>query len=812
MTDVDEGSTVTDFLPAERDRGVTIQSAAISFHWPPRESDRAPKAIKTAELAPHNINLIDTPGHADFTFEVLRSLRILDGAICILDGVAGVEAQTEKVWYQAAKYQIPKIVYVNKLDREGAAFSESVRQIASKLHAHPAVCQIPWWKGRERKFCGIGDPITLHAIQWPDADNGTNFEIFSMDQLAESNADFHSEILRARKALVELLIENEECLLDEYVNLNEDPLAIPSESILRSLRKSIVDLKQNIVPVFAGASFVNKGVQTLLDAVVQLLPSPTEVPDPEITLGGSEGKLSELLQGVFRFTNPDADSSKKSMSEVKKPNMALIKNLEACALAFKVVHDARRGALVYIRVYSGSVKKQDRLFNTTLHLTESAPQLLKMYASESVNVDSIPAGQIGVIPGLKHTRTGDTLISYKGANPKTGPPAPLNSLQLRPIEVPPSMFSSSIEPQSLSDQKVTQAALEILTREDPSLQVIEDEESGQTLLGGMGEFHLEVAQDRLLNHLKTKTTMGKIEIAFREAILQPSSPQTSESNQEKTGKPGRASCIAQVKPVEEGVSDDEVHGISYRFTCMEDGNRVTIGFEHTPNESPDSEPTLNSLPTHLDVPTIHSALKNGAMSALGRGINYNLRLRNTHVIIKINPKSDISGSETTTSALSSAARLATTAALKQTVLDHGSALLEPIMDVAISADEAYIGAIVNDLSSTRGGQVQALNEGSDAGSIVESTQNANHTALRIDVSKVYVPPDPFETADQGRAANNETRQTIISARVPLREMIGYLKQLRSTTGGRGSFVMTPYRFEKVVGQREKIITRELTSI
>ncbi|KAL9138588.1 MAG: hypothetical protein Q9175_000216, partial [Cornicularia normoerica] len=523
-TDVDEGSTVTDFLPAERARGVTIQSAAISFHWPPFSAgDFQRGTTNTSSLVPHNINLIDTPGHADFTFEVLRSLRILDGAVCILDGVAGVEAQTEKVWYQAANYHIPKIIYINKLDRDGAAFGETVKQIAARLHTWPAVCQVPWWEGGRGHFIGLGDAIGLRAFKWTKGGDGKDFQVISIDDFPSSEAGFAQEIKEARRALVELLSEHDEYLVEKYLEVDEDHLAIACEDIMTSLRRCVLNQSSNIVPVFAGASFQNMGVQPLLDAVVQLLPSPHEALDPEINLGGAEGKLSSLLSGkvMSAGTGP---KSKASTAKFKKQSTALIQNLESCALAFKVVHDPRRGALVYVRVYSGSIQRQSILFNTNLQISERAPQLLKMYASDSVQIDAIPAGQIGVIPGLKYARTGDTLISYTGANPKSGPPAPLNTLQLRPIEVPPAVFFSSVEPHSMSEEKAVKSALQLLIREDPSLQVAEDAESGQTLLSGMGEFHLEIARDRLVNEMKAKAAMGKIEIAYRESILEASSP------------------------------------------------------------------------------------------------------------------------------------------------------------------------------------------------------------------------------------------------------------------------------------------------
>ena len=779
---------------------------------------------KTAELEPHNINLIDTPGHADFTFEVLRSLRILDGAVCILDGVAGVEAQTEKVWHQAAQYAIPKIIYVNKLDRDGAAFGVTVRQVASRLHTWPAVCQIPWWKGGKGDFCGVGDAVGLRAIRWVEGGDGREFEILSLEDAEE---EFAGEIRKARAALVELLGERDEGMVERYLEAEEDAMAISEADVIASLRRCVLDKDSNITPVFAGASFRNIGVQPLLDAVVQLLPSPEEAPDPEVKLDERTGTLSELLSGKLMLVNDQ--KSNKALARHKKPSTALIHNLEACALAFKVVYDARRGMLVYVRVYSGSLHRQSLLFNTNLQLSERAPQLLKMYASDSIQIDSIPAGQIGVIPGLKHTRTGDTLITYTGSSPKTGPPSPLNTLQLRPIDVPPAVFFSSIEPHSLSDEKAVHTALDLLVREDPSLQVRQDEESGQTLLSGMGEFHLEIAQDRLVNELKAKASMGAIEIAYRETILQPNPPDIHVFEREQGGKQGRASCTAQVAPLSSYSSSDEQ---STATTNNDDtithhhidGNLITI---HLP--SPSSTATFHSS---SDPETLLTPLLNGALSALSRGINHNIPLHNTHVTLTLTQQSpststtttttspENSSSTTTTTALASTARSATKAALQATSTTRGTALLELVMRVIVSGvDEGSLGAVVNDLSSTRGGTIVSLDDDSSSSTTTASHSSSSSTLTtvdsveRIDVNRVYIPPDPFAPsamATDGQSGNSQhNRHRTITAIMPLKEMLGYLKHLRSMTGGRGTFVMGVEGWESVVGQREKRLVGEL---
>ncbi|KAL3250478.1 hypothetical protein ABHI18_011179, partial [Aspergillus niger] len=381
--DVDEGSTVTDFLPAERARGITIQSAAITFHWPPQAAGDQTTTLQDNPQTPrsatsHTVNLLDTPGHADFTFEVMRSLRILDGAVCILDGVAGVEAQTERVWHQASTYRIPRIVYINKLDRDGAAFGRTVREISSRLAGHPAVCQIPWFEGGNGRFVGVGDAINLQGLRWQDGD-GKAVKMFNLQELDGEEPELAQEIRRARTALVELLSEHDETMIEKFFEHDEDHLAVPPNDILDSLRRCLLQEQgRKIIPIFAGASFRNIGVQPLLDAVTNLLPSPLETPDPEVSIGGVSGGLRSLLSGDLLVeqsekaaTSKGKQKKKKSVTQAESQNA--IEKLQSCALAFKVVNDAKRGVLVYVRVYSGSLDRNSAIFNTNLKITERAP-------------------------------------------------------------------------------------------------------------------------------------------------------------------------------------------------------------------------------------------------------------------------------------------------------------------------------------------------------------------------------------------------------------------------------------------------------
>src|SRR5215469_3915217 len=380
---VDEGSTVTDFLPAERARGITIQSAAVSFQWPPMAAAQDAHVPNV-----YDINLIDTPGHADFTFEVIRSLRVLDGAVCILDGVAGVEAQTEKVWAQASNYVIPRIIYVNKLDRDGAAFARTVKEIGARLHCWPAVCMIPWWRRIDRKLQGLGDVVGLRALQWKEGTDGRDINAFSLQELDQEDNAFAQELRKARVSLIELLSDHDGEMVEKYLEYDENHLAIPASDVLTSLRRCVLQAPQTLVPVFAGASFRNLGVQPLLDAVNHFLPSPVERPDPEISLDGQGGTLNDFLNGKLLTTLVEAKNmSRKNLAKASK-TMASPGQLQGCALAFKVVNDTKRGVLVYVRVYSGSISRGVPLFNTNLGVTERFPRLLRMYASDAVEIPS----------------------------------------------------------------------------------------------------------------------------------------------------------------------------------------------------------------------------------------------------------------------------------------------------------------------------------------------------------------------------------------------------------------------------------------
>lgn len=809
LGDVDEGSTVTDFLPAERARGITIQSAAITFHWPPLPTGRSKPSLPTSNTDSHTINLIDTPGHADFTFEVTRSLRILDGAVCILDGVAGVEAQTEKVWTQANAYQIPRLVFVNKLDREGAAFHRSVKEIASRLHSWPVLCQIPWWKNG--KLVGVGDAVNFQGISWEGSADGSDYRAMSVEELSEHDEHFAHELRSARSALTESLTEHDDVLVEAFLQANEDLSALSAESLRQSLRRTILAGQQKITPVFVGASFRNVGVQPLLDAVHQLLPSPLETTDPSLSLGHSVTSLRKFLDGDSVLHQLTGNG--KPHASVPQASTESLQRLSACALAFKVVNDSLRGVLVYVRIYSGSLTRNALLYNTNLGLSERAQRMMRMYANEPVEIDSIEEGQIGVIAGLKHARTGDTLIVYSGATAKTGPPAPFDSLQLQPIAIPPPLFFASIEPGSLSEEKALEEGLALLLREDPSLSVTKDPDSGQTQLAGLGELHLEIARDRLLNDFKVKASMGKIEIGYRETVVEPSGPTTRSFEREVSGKQAVASCTASVEPREEPRLEEGGDGKTQRFELF-DNNLLIIEHPSINQKGRYASSADSSLASRLSLRSAIIALRSGVTAALARGPAYGLPVHSTRIAIRFDPSEHVTPT-TDASTLTTASRFAVTAALKAAARRKSAVLMEPVMLVTIAVNESAIGDVVHDLNSARGAQVMTLDAAAEEDSAgAAQTQNdldqRRLTPAQID--RVYAPLDPFGDTDN-RSATDEVSMSMrmrqIKARVPLKEMVGYLKHLRSLTGGRGSFVMSIDQFEKMSTQRMRSALSEM---
>ncbi|MGH2951351.1 MAG: elongation factor G, partial [Solirubrobacterales bacterium] len=450
MGEVHEGAAVMDWMEQEQERGITITSAATACEW-----------------KDHRINIIDTPGHVDFTVEVERSLRVLDGAIALFDSVAGVEPQSETVWRQADKYRVPRIAFINKMDRTGADFTKAVRTMRDRLGANPLPIQLPI--DEEDAFTGVIDLIEDKALIWKD-ELGTEFEY---EQIPAELADAAHE---ARTHLIEACADYDDELMHAYLEEQE----IPHERIAKSLHRATLDLK--VTPVLCGSAFKNKGVQPLLDAIVELLPSPLEVPpvtghETSAKGDGTEGNVVE---------RPADDSA------------------PFAALAFKVMADPYVGKLTYFRVYSGKLSSGSRVLNAGNGRTERIGRLLMMHANHREEIEECYAGDILAGVGLKQTSTGDTLCA---------PDAPVI---LETIEFPEPVIAVAIEPKTKADQEKLSASLARLAEEDPTFQIESDEETGQTLIHGMGELHLEVIVDRLLREFSVDANVGRPQVAYRE--------------------------------------------------------------------------------------------------------------------------------------------------------------------------------------------------------------------------------------------------------------------------------------------------------
>jgi elongation factor G len=452
MGEVHEGAAVMDWMEQEQERGITITSAATACEW----ND-------------HRINILDTPGHVDFTVEVERSLRVLDGAIALFDSVAGVEPQSETVWRQADKYHVPRIAYVNKMDRTGADFFKAVETMRDRLGANPLPIQIPI--GNEADFTGVVDLIENKALVWKD-ELGTEFEYTEIPDDLTDLAHEH------RTHLIEACADYDDELMEAYLNDEE----IPHERIAKSLHRATLDIK--VTPVLLGSSFKNKGVQPLLDAIVELLPSPLEVP---------------AVKGL----QPAKKGENGGQTEAERP---ADDNAPFAALAFKVMADPYVGKLTYFRVYSGKLTAGSRVLNASSSKTERIGRLLMMHANHREEIEECYAGDILAGVGLKQTSTGDTLCA---------PDAPI---ELEQIEFPEPVIAVAIEPKTKADQEKLATSLARLAEEDPTFQVTSDEETAQTLIHGMGELHLEVLVDRMLREFSVEANVGRPQVAYRETI------------------------------------------------------------------------------------------------------------------------------------------------------------------------------------------------------------------------------------------------------------------------------------------------------
>jgi elongation factor G len=715
---------VTDYLPEERARGITITAAAITFSW----SD-------------YNINLIDTPGHADFTFEVSRSLRVLDGAVAILDGVAGVESQTETVWRQANEWGISRIAFVNKMDREGAGFGRTVREIALKLGVRPLVMQLPIFEeGLEGgSFKGVLDLVDLTVFTWPVLSNAE--AQVSITPLAEcSSKTIVDEARVARAAMLEVLAELDDTFLELYLE-HQDITQISHGHIREAIRS--LTTSGAIVPVFCGASLRDIGVQPILDAIINYLPSPLERPMP-----------------VIRFEDEDR--------EVMLPRGSR----GVCALAFKVIHDAKKGPLVFVRVYQGSIAKGMTLQNTRTRERERANRLLRMYADDSVEIDTITEGNIGVVLGLKSTVTGDTIVGRSSDS----------NFYLQPITTPPPVFIASIEPDSLGEAQAVSDALRRLLREDPSLSVTTDSDSGQILLGGMGELHLEISRDRLIKDFGAKCEMGKVRVSYREAIPGGSASLVEKIyDREINGKLTKVGLRVQVSSLDGSEPSGEPR--RHRRQFQEFGNLIDIDLSGA-----------HGLPG-IDEGLIFEAICTGIRPTLQSGSAFQLPLHSTLVQVT---NLLVFENQTTYQSIVSAARIATQEALKVVFLVQNGILMEPFMKVHVTVDGKDVGRVVSNLTSARGSAILSI----------DSCYSRNSNLLPR-VLSIYSPPD--STYHEEAVDLDCTLKTVVAC-VPLKEMAGYSKTLRSLTQGRGTFVMSLEGFKKMTGERASSVRKEILGV
>jgi elongation factor G len=487
--EVHDGAAVMDYMPQEQERGITITAAATTCHW--RE---------------HRINIIDTPGHVDFTVEVERSLRVLDGAVAVFDAVSGVEPQSETVWRQANRYGVPRVCFVNKLDRVGATLELTVDMLRDRLGAHPVVIQLPI--GLEGAFEGVIDLLELRALHF----GGEHGEQVRSESLAAGTPDFERASL-ARVALVEQLAEADEEI--EGLYLGEAGTDIPAATLRAGLRRATI--ANRAVPVLCGSSLKNKGVQPLLDAVVDFLPSPRDLPPVDAE--------------IYENNEPSGTTVPR------RP----IHGDPFLALAFKVLYDPHRGPLVFFRVYSGKAKLKDAVWNTTRGRKERLGKLLQIHANKSQEIDTVGPGDIAAAVGLKFTGTGDTLVLAEDPQ----------RVVLAGMQIPEPVIFRSIEPKTTSDTKALEEALERFQREDPSFKVRIDKDSGQTLVCGQGELHLEVILDRMLREHRLDVHVGKPQVAYRETITAPVD-KTLEYARELGGKRQYAKLTLRLEPVGRG--------------------------------------------------------------------------------------------------------------------------------------------------------------------------------------------------------------------------------------------------------------------
>ena len=604
--EVHDGGAVMDWMEQEQERGITITSAATTTHW-----------------KGHKINIIDTPGHVDFTVEVERSLRVLDGAVAVYDGVAGVEPQTEQVWRQAEKYHVPRMCFVNKLDRTGADFFRCVDMMVTRLNATPAVLQLPI--GSEGDFIGVVDLLNMRALTWRgETAKGEDYAV------EEIPADLLDQATEYRERLVETISENDDEAMEAFLVGEE----LSVDQLNAALRRATIAGKVN--PVTCGSAFKNKGVQPMLDAVVAYLPSPIDV-------GETHGLLQDGITEATREPDPKSDFS---------------------GLAFKVATDPHLGKLTFVRIYSGTLNSGTQVVNATKDRKERIGKIYQMHANKREELASAAAGDIVAVMGLKQTTTGDTLSD------------PAHPIVLESMTFPDPVIEVAIEPKTKADQEKLGVAIQKLAEEDPTFKVHQDDDTGQTVIGGMGELHLDILVDRMRREFNVEANIGKPQVAYRETIRGTVEKYTYVHKKQTGGSGQYAKIQITVEPLDMTKSE----GATYEFVNAVSGGRI-------PREY---------------IPSVDA----GAQDALQYGVLAGFPMLGVKLTLVDGAYHDVDSSEM-------AFKIAGSIAMKETARLANPVLLEPLMSVEVVTPEENMGDVIGDLNSRRG-QIQGMDERSGA--------------------------------------------------------------------------------------------------
>ena len=629
LGNVDDGTTVTDWMPQERERGITIVSAAV-----------------TAEWKGYRLNLIDTPGHIDFTAEVQRSLRVLDGGVVVFDSVQGVEPQSETVWRQADKYEVPRIAFANKMDRTGASYERTIESIRERLGANALQMQIAI--GAESSFIGVINLLEQDAWYFED-------KVGSEPRITEVPEKYRKEFDEKRAILIERIAELDDTLTEKF--LMGEPIELAE--LKAALRRGVLDNK--VVPVFCGSSLKNKGVQLVLDAVVDYLPSPLDIPPVKAVLVRDGSEVERV-----------ADDSEP-----------------LSALVFKIVTDPYMGRLAYIRVYSGKIKQNGHMHNATKDKKERVGRLLRMYADHREDITELGAGEIGAILGLKFSFTGDTLCD------------PTNPILLETISFPEPVISIAIEPKTKADQDKMSDSLTKLSEEDPTFKVRQDEDTGQTIISGMGELHLDVLVSRLLREFKVQANIGKPRVAYHEAITKPIVGHSHRYVKQTGGHGQYAHVVIDIEPLEPG------SGIVFE-------NKIVGG----------------AIPKQF-IPAVEAGVRDAAES----GPLASFPMTDLKVTLVDGSFHEVDSSEM-------AFRMAGIMALREAAEKASPVILEPIMKVEITVPEEYTGDVIGQVNA-RVGNILGMDE---------RYGNAKAIHAEVPLSEMFGYATELRSATQGRGA------------------------------------------------------------